>query len=523
MMYPIILAVFLVGLPLYASVAQEVVEHEAAVVPHVQARLLSDMPAINRGFVRQEGGEFTFHVMAKAPTQDDSFGVASLREVGSGLERIKIFEMPLADRRIGRTSFVDLAPGSAHTLKIGCVIGARPAGIVGWNAPLSSQDLDVDWGDLPERAVTMPPAEPAAVSSFLFGSCNRFAHVGPVTFMLNKGARMFQAMADDIAARADEGLATDGVVTLGDWVYNDPLFFGIGEKRTFEEIAGLYDLTNTTRGAKALIQSGPPLYQVWDDHERYNDVTGEVPPDRLAQAQAGKRAYDLYQRPQGPQTPHNWFRIDDNIDGFVMDLRSDLLPSQSLAVSEEQLSALEAYLVDPVRAARLKPVFMSTTALCLQGDAWGVSKAQLRRLMDHIKDNHVRGVVFLAGDIHVGVSGLWRYEDVEDAPFVLEVVSSAFHKISHSKDARLRPRADLQSDPGAAPVVGPVLTAVQGLSHVTLEDNYTRVVLEHASLTVRVIRKDRRNRLLEDIVYDLANGTFQDTPGSAPRYARVAQ
>lgn len=506
------LMVFLGATQLQAS-AQEVVDvQEQQGVPQVQALPLTSMPAIHRGFVREEGDTFTFHVMAKAPTKRDCYGVASLKNVANDQELIKIFEMPRADLRIGRTSFAGLDHSSNYQLKIGYARGAPPTSIEGWGNVLSANDIQINWGTIADRPITTPPAVASNVASFVFGSCNRFVKIGPMTFMVGKGSRMFQAMADDIAQYAAVGFATDAVVTLGDWVYNDPLIWGIGEKKTFEEIASLYDLTNTTTGAKALLQSGPPLYQVWDDHERYNDVTGEIPDRKRAQADAGKRAYDLYQRPQGAATPHNWYHIDGNIDGFVMDLRSELLPSQSLAVSQDQFDALEAYLLDPVRADRLKPVFMSTTALCLQGDAWSASRAQLRRLMEIIRDNNIRGVVICAGDIHVGVSGIWQFGDDNHGPHVLEVASSAFHKISHNKDALLRPRADLGD--------GLVLNAVGGLSHTTTEDNYTRMILNHADMSVRIIRKDPHDNLLEDLVCNMETGTLQDTDGSNALYRR---
>lgn len=477
------------------------------VVPHVQARELADMPAIHRGFVRDDATHYTFHVMAQAATKKHCYGVACLSNIVQNINLIKIFAMPKGDKRIGRTSFANLDHSTDFELKIGYVKGTPPASIHGWDNLLTLGDLSINWGTVPVRTISTPPQTPTNTSSFLFGSCNRFAYVGGITYMLDKGSAIFQSMADDIAQQSLGGLPTDAVVTLGDWVYNDPLIFGIGEKKTFSEIMTLYHLTNTTSGAKALLESGPPLMQVWDDHERYNDSTGEVPHHKQDQADAGKRAYDLYQRPQGPLTPNNWYQIDGNIDGFVMDLRSELFPSQHQAVSPLQLSRLKAYLNDPSRKNRLKPVFMSTTALCLQGDAWSTSPAQLRSLMKYIKRKKIKGVLFLTGDIHVGVSGLWQYHTSKKKIYVLEVASSAFHKVSHSKSGLLGANADLST----ATKHGPFLSAVGGLSHITEEDHYTRVTLDHQAMTVRVIRKDRHNLLLEDVVYDLKNGTFNDS------------
>lgn len=487
------------------------------VPPQVQALELTDMPAIHRGFVRDDATHYTFHVMAQGATKKNCYGVASLSNAIQNIELIKIFAMPKEDKRVGRTSFTNLDHSTAYELKIGFVKGTRPTSIGSWDNLLTATDLTINWGNLPIRMITTPPQTLATSCSLLFGSCNRFFNIIGHSSMLENGSTIFQSMADDIAQQSLSGLRTDAVVTLGDWIYTDPLAFGIGEKTTFKDIMKLYHLTNTTSGAKALFESGPPVMQVWDDHERYNDSTGEVPPHKQGQADAGKRAYDLYQRPQGPFTPNNWYQIDGNVDGFVMDLRSELLPSQHQAVSPAQMTALKTYLSDPVRKDRLKPIFMSTTALCLQGDAWSASPKQLRSLMKYIKANKIKGVVILTGDIHVGVSGLWGYNNsTKKKPYVLEVASSAFHKISHSKSGLLKANADL-SIPTKQ---GPYMSAEGGLSHITTEDHYTRVTFDHQAMTVRVMRRDRDNILLEDVVYDLKNGNFMDS-NTAPLYKRM--
>lgn len=485
--------------------------------PKIVAKPFTSMPAIHRGFVRESAQKYTFHVMAQSGTKKQCFGVACLSNTLTGDEQTKIFPMPKEDKRIGRTFFSNLNHSTVYDLKIAYVKGVAPS-VLSDNVCLHKSDIDIDWSNISVRTIITPPDTLSQNCSFLFGSCNRFVKSGFIVSMLEKGSDMFQAMADDIDACAQNGTATDAVVTLGDWIYTDPLAFGIAEKKTFGEIASLYQLTNTTSGAKALITSGPPLYQVWDDHERWNDSTAEFTPKHQARADAGKKAYDLFQRPQGPQTPYNWFTTDDNLDGFVMDLRSELMPSIAQSVSSQQFKALTDYLEDPIRKDRLKPVFMSTTALCLRGDGWSASPKQLRELMKFIKSKKIKGVVFLTGDIHVGVSGLWQYNESGDNPYVLEVASSAFHKISHTKDKLLRPTIDLSY----GSKVGPSLMAIGGLSHITLEDHYTRVLFDHTAMNVQVIKKDRDNAVLQHTLYNLNNGTIADVLDSNPLYKHIS-
>lgn len=551
--------------PLYAS----------AIDPDHTIRPFPKMPPIHRGFVKtfheiedDDSGasssmddeeasssderevaiaayetRYTFHVLGQGklpketllsacmtfemPTACSGYARLKRHDADDSAENwiVQYFDMPPADKHVGRTAFADLLPNTAYDLQIG------------YRQTTDAVDEDsLDWSLSKTYPVLTPPEKSQNVCSFVYGSCNRIGLLpGGIKLWRDKGSDIFQVTADDIAYHASKGLKTDAFISLGDWVYMDATGDWTAAK-TFDEMMKRYDLVHKTAGTRTLFDSFVPVYQMWNDHERWNNSTAEIPPSRLARAAAGKRAYDLFQRPQGPHTPENWYVINDNLEGFVMDLRSELLPSTHKAISDEQMAALKAWLSAPERADRVKPVFMSTTALMLQGDPWEASPEQLSEILNYIKDENLKYVAFFSGDIHCGKSALWRYveggsteslmdsseydvvggdvsslidsdsewendESVESYPlYIAEIVSSAFHKINANKAGLLSPTLDLSS------VGGPQLSAVGKFSPTTLEDHFTRVIINHAHKSIEVIKKDRHNTVLIRTLFNLETG-----------------
>jgi len=522
--------------PLYAS----------AVDPDYIIRPLPKMPPIHRGFVKvfYESDEssnadietsssdesdvavasyetrYTFHVLGQGklpkksllsccmtverPTACSGYARLKPQDADDTAENwvVRYFDMPSEDKHIGRTAFKELLPDTAYDLQIG------------YRQTTGAVDIeDLDWSLSKTYTVITPPEEPKNICSFVYGSCNRVGLIAGVKLWQSKGSDIFETITRDIADSASQGLLTDAFISLGDWVYMD----ATGEltaAKTFDDMMKRYDLVHKTAGARALFDAFVPIYQMWDDHERWNNSTAEIPPSRIARAAAGKRAYDLFQRPQGPDTPENWYIINDNLEGFVMDLRSELYPGENRAVSDEQMEELKNWLSEPKRADRVKPVFMSTTALMLQGDPWEASPEQLSEILNYIKEKNLKYVAFFSGDIHCGKSGLWHYTDEDVVAeskeeneegdrkplYVFETASSAFHKIAANKAELLSPDIDLSAQGG------PKLSARGKFSETTLEDHFTRIIINHAHKSVEVIKKDRRNTILIRTLYNLETG-----------------
>ncbi|HBN23091.1 MAG TPA: hypothetical protein DD412_07625, partial [Holosporales bacterium] len=246
---------------------------------------------------------YTFHVLGQGKLPKESLLSACMTfempTACSGYARLKpheadddaknwvvhYFDMPLADKHIGRTAFEGLIPDTAYDFQIGY---RQTTGVV--------DEDNLDWSLSKTYSVLTPPEKPQDVCSFVYGSCNR---IGLLPFGIklwrSKGSDMFQSVVADIADSASKDLETDAFISLGDWVYMDATGNWTAAK-TFDDMMKRYDLVHRTAGTRALFESFVPVYQMWDDHERWNNSTAEIPHSRLARATAGTRAYDLFQR-----------------------------------------------------------------------------------------------------------------------------------------------------------------------------------------------------------------------------------
>ena len=329
---------------------------------------------------------------------------------------------------------------------------------------------------------------------------------------------MFRAVAKDID---DHG--ADAFLSLGDWIYADALG-GLWPAKSFSEYADRYGLVNGTKGAQALFEQNIPIYQMRDDHEFWNGSDGAPSKSKKKRAAHAQRAYNLFQRPQGGDTEHPWSTLSGNIDGFVMDLRSELLPSKKQAISPEQMLALKKWLKDPAHKNRVKPIFMSTTALMFRGDAWSVSPEQLSELLNFIQEEKLKYVAFFTGDIHVGKTGLYRFEtdkddkkEEENGLHILEVASSAFHKISTSKDGLLSNECDLSQEGG------PKLSAEGRFSETVMEDHFTRISIDHKAHKVEVLKKGRKGEVFFHATFNLETGEYKTVKESDPIYKMLTE
>lgn len=126
-------------------------------------------------------------------------------------------------------------------------------------------------------------------------------------------------------------------------------------------------------------------------------------------------------------TSHQW---GDTATIVVTDLRSERKPSTlgtpaAEFVSPAQLDFIKAALLDST--AHFKIVFSSVNMTAMPGawktplslnDRWSGYAAQRTELLQFIKDNDIKNVWFIAGDIHMGFVGrIDRPGDADDGAF----------------------------------------------------------------------------------------------------------
>jgi alkaline phosphatase D len=208
----------------------------------------------------------------------------------------------------------------------------------------------------------------------------------------------------------------DMILHLGDVIYNDRMI-------TLQEYRDNWVRNLGDPGYQSLLASAG-MFATWDDHEVTNNWDGEtIDPARLAVA---RQTYfeHLAVRP-GPEgriwRSHPW---GDSVEVFVLDARSERQPSTRTSdnpvfVSQAQMDWLKSGL--EASTAHFKVVLTSVNMTNLPGaagwdiplgydDRWEGYGAQRVELLDHIVNNRIENVWFLAGDIHVGFVGMLEPE-----------------------------------------------------------------------------------------------------------------
>jgi alkaline phosphatase D len=196
----------------------------------------------------------------------------------------------------------------------------------------------------------------------------------------------------------------------GDFDHSNPQT--LADKR--QMFKSLYDpQTRFMSGFAPLILSHFPIVHQWDDHDAgLNNLDKNYPDWNLTQ-QVFQEYTPSYPLPA--VTPGIWQNFSyAQADFFVLDCRSQrdfwldpegpdksMLDGNNLGAIG-QLQWLEKGLL--TSSARWKVIFTSviTNPTTKQNDAWGAYPTEWNALKDFINSNHISGIVFIAGDLHLG-------------------------------------------------------------------------------------------------------------------------
>jgi phosphodiesterase/alkaline phosphatase D-like protein len=243
------------------------------------------------------------------------------------------------------------------------------------------------------------------------------------TFPPSGSARNFSfvILADFVVTR----LLTEPSQTFASAAATNPVFAFIGgdfdhrNPKTLDDkrqmFKGLYDPNTPYMGDFVnLILRRMPIMHQWDDHDSgYNNDDKTYPDWNLSQ-QAFQEYVPSYPLPS--VTPAGiWQKFSyAQADCFVLDCRSQrdvatdpdnvnksMLDGNNLGATGE-LQWLENGLLTSI--ARWKIIFTSviTNPSTKQNDAWGAYQTEWNALRDFINTNNIQGVVFIAGDLHLG-------------------------------------------------------------------------------------------------------------------------
>lgn len=369
-------------------------------------------------------------------------------------------------------------------------------------------DYPLDWGGIEHITFRSGAEDSGRARSFVFGSCRYLLRLFGGSWFDNRGDKTFRSVLRQI----DQGIQTDMVLMLGDQIYADDLNF-IAPDQTLDEFNARYRDAFSQPYIRELM-SQVPTYMTLDDHE-IEDAWPEnaTPKDMVVKYPAAIHAYQTYQSSHNPLVPmvseNNmegvpekfWFTFRDGCcDFFVTDVRTERTlsddPAEQLIMSAEQLAALKSWLVDGSELIKFVvtsvPFFPDPLSASDRKDKWAGSISQRGEVLDAIRDNDVRKVVFLGGDYHMSIKSEVISLGKPDFK-LLSVVSSAFYWpyphgqwVNYQLDGKLTAVSDNEYEMVSSSK--PIGT-----------DNFTRITADLEQLRIEVF--SRKGKLLYGTEY----------------------
>ena len=366
------------------------------------------------------------------------------------------------------------------------------------HTPATVNQLPLKWPDNTYSFKTAPNTS-NRTHRYVVGSCRYLRLTGGIPSAPELGDEIFSAIS---ALNRQHPL--DAVVMTGDQVYVDDLNVLLPD-REFAAISKKY-LTAFSQPYIRNLMSGTPTYMILDDHE----IEDNWPANRGSGDQVlynnAMTAYEIYQCSHGPAhdlLPNGrinrdlsrywyWF-ADGDIDWFVMDCRTERIlsgPSKNM-IGTQQEYALLKWLINST--ARVKFIVSSVLFMPDQkhgADAWKAFAAQRNRILETIRSNAIKNVVFVSGDIHGSLT--CRLSHNKNPEFVVHSVVS-----SPLCNSKMLPYASVSDLIVNAPLsrVGTGTYSLQLTSRVVGEDNFACLTVEGQQLKVDFHNK--KGRIIE--------------------------
>jgi alkaline phosphatase D len=423
------------------------------------------------------------------------FGVARLRRSGGRFGQAKFFKMNPNFDMSGVVIFDRLRPKQHYFYQMGWFLSDVEMDQV-------PRSRDLEWDSLPTYEFTSASEDDAESRSFVFGSCRYLLRLFGGAWFDNRGDKTFRSILEQIGA----GQRTDQIVMMGDQIYADDMGF-ISPDVSLDAYNQRYRDAFSQPYIGELL-SRLPTYMTLDDHEIEDAWPARASTrDWVVKYPAAMHAYLTYQASYSPLfevagdritgvPDWYWYIFRDGCcDFFVSDTRTERLLSDVEAereiMSDEQLTALKGWLNDS--SGRVKfvvssvPVFPEVRSD--NRDKWGGFTRQRSELLDFIRDNDIRRVVFLSGDVHSSLSAEVESPGAASGWKVVSIISSAFFwPYAHNRRHEFILNGEISSKYSDS------VYRVTNASLVTPTDNFSRLIVDLDSVTVQVY--SRKGELL---------------------------
>ena len=373
------------------------------------------------------------------------------------------------------------------------------------HTPDTVKHLALEWPSTIYRFKSASPKR-NRTHRYVVGSCRYLRLTLNTPSRPEVGDKIFAAISD-----LNTSTPLDGVLMIGDQVYVDDMNI-FAPDREYADISRKYRAAFSQPHIRQLMGS-TPTYMILDDHE----IEDNWPANRSHQDDElysnAIRAYETFQCSHGPahdlltdgrinrSVNKYWYTFaDGDTDWFVMDCRTErvLTGTDRRMIGVEQEDALHKWVKNST--AKVKFIVSSVVFMPDQkshgDDGWKSFAAQRLRLLEVIRANAVKNVIFVSGDIHGSLTCSLTHS--EDPNFVVHgIVSSPLCNsklLPYAKASNLLLNTPLASHGQGH--YSPALT-----SAMVSEDNFACLTLSGQSLQVDFYNP--RGRVLESVTIAL--------------------
>jgi alkaline phosphatase D len=387
----------------------------------------------------------------------------------------------------------------------------------GWFSPMSPvhtvetvQELPLQWPRQIHRFRTRS-SQQTLPRAYIVGSCRYLRITAGIASAPHVGDRIFASISN-LLEQAEPPVSA--MLLTGDQIYVDDLNF-VAPDRELKDILHKYRVAFSQPNI-ATLMSGLPTYMILDDHEiEDNWPANKNKSDELLYANAMK-AYELYQASHSPahelsstgqinrELHKYWYQFTEgDIEWFVTDSRTrrNLSAADRRILDVEQEHALCTWLINS--PARVKFVVTSVMFYpdCKRSDddAWQAFPEQRLRLLETIRTQRIKNVIFVSGDVHGSLTS--RLTHSEDPDFEVHTIVS-----SPLCNSKMLPYAKASTfildQPLARTAAGDYQHELTG--EVISQDNFAHVIVDAEQIQVRY--HDRDGNLLQSTGIELHQG-----------------
>lgn len=402
-----------------------------------------------RAFASAAGGKFAEGVIAGDPTTTGMTLWTRLHDVAGKIPVALEVATDKGFRKVIAKQKISAVAASDFSVKAQ-IKGLKPYTQYYYRFATKSKDSPVG------RFRTALPASSNEKVRFAFFSCQDY------TFgYYNAHAAMAKDDLDFVVNLGDYIYAEAYHKTSGDGVRNDPG----GEAITLKQYRDKYKLYRSDANLRAM-HANFAMISTWDDHEVVNNYAGGAGPDgglsadkkyTLARKKAGYQAF-FESMPISPikggegQQIYRSLRFGKHLELIMLDERQyrddqplddsgqvDLSKPENVAalkaprqyLGAKQLAFLKGRLKNSTatwkvianEAMMMNTKFTSTTDYNL--DDWTGYQAQRSEVLSYIRDNSIKNVISVVGDIHTFTAGDLRVTDEDATPVGIEFVGGS--------------------------------------------------------------------------------------------------